>query len=159
MNAGGWSTQIGLHDIGSEVTEFLRDDGERQPVFGVVHEFPHPLLGISVSQPMGAAALAQRLDAGARERRAEGVAAADIVALQVADAAVDDALGSVQAAGFEALGETVREQHLADQAALPHDGVEHAGPAGELHAFGGGAGEPRLATPVVGRLLVPLGRA
>ena len=49
LNAGGWSTQIGLHDIGSEVTEFLRHDGERQAVFGVVHEFPHPLLGVAVA--------------------------------------------------------------------------------------------------------------
>ncbi len=109
---------------------------------------------------MGATAPAQRLDAGARERRAEGVAAAQIVALQVADAAVDSGrrgrrrAGGVQAALFEALGEAVRQQHLADQAALPDHGVDHAGPAGELHAFGGGAGEARLATPVVGRLLV-----
>ena len=46
----------------------------------------------------------------------------------------------------------MRQQDLADQPALPRHGVDHAVPAGELHALGGGAGEPRLGAAVVGRL-------
>ena len=39
-------SQVGLHDVGPEVPEFLRDDGQRQAVLGVVDEFAHALLGV-----------------------------------------------------------------------------------------------------------------
>ena len=88
------------------------------------------------------------------ERRAERLAAADVVALQVADAAVDDALRGVQAMRLEPLGQPVRQEHLADQSALPGHRVDHAVPAGELHAFGGGTGQVRPVAAVVGRLFL-----
>ena len=53
-------------------------------MFNVVHEFPHALPGEAVAQSMRPAALAERLHAGPGKRRAERLAAADVVALQVA---------------------------------------------------------------------------
>ena len=61
-----------------------------------------------MAQSMGAAALPERLDAGARERRAEGMSTAEVVPLQIAHAAVDDAFRGGQAARFEASDESVR---------------------------------------------------
>ena len=57
-------SQIGARYCGSEVAHLLRHDGEGQTVFGVVHEFPHPLLSEAVAQSMRPAALAERLHAG-----------------------------------------------------------------------------------------------
>ena len=134
-------------DIGI-VSHLLGDYGQGEPVLGVPDELPHPRLGIRVAQAVGAAALPERGMAGARERGAERVAAADVVAGDVADAAVDGALGTVETARLEALGEPVRQQDLANEAALADHGVDHAVPAGELNALGGGAGEPRLGAAV-----------
>ena len=36
------------------MAHLLRHDGEREAVFGVVHEFPHSLLGVAVAQAVGA---------------------------------------------------------------------------------------------------------
>ena len=93
---------------------------------------------------------ASRLGAG--ERRGERGAAAHVVALQVAHAAVRHLVGNRAAARLETLDEFVRQHHLAHEAALADHRVDHAVPAGELQALGGGAGQARLGAPVVGRL-------
>ena len=58
------STQIGLRVSRSEVAHFLGHDGKSEPVFRVVHEFPHPRLGKRMSKSVRAAALPERLHAG-----------------------------------------------------------------------------------------------
>ena len=119
-------SQIGSSHVRPEVAHLLGDDGERQPVFRVAHEFPHPLLGVAMAQAVRPARLPERFDAGAREGRAEGVAAADVVAPQVADAAVDDGRRRVEPPVLEAFGEPARQQHFAHEAALPRHGVDDA---------------------------------
>ena len=39
------------------MTHLLRHDREREAVLGVVHQFPHPLLGVRVAHAVRAAAL------------------------------------------------------------------------------------------------------
>ena len=43
------SAQIGFGDIRPEVSHLLRNDGERQKMLGMVHEFSHPGLGVVVA--------------------------------------------------------------------------------------------------------------
>ena len=112
--------------------EFLADDLQRVLVDEVALQFCHALLGVGVPDAVGAAAPAERAVRGPGEAAAPRLAAADVVARQVADAAVGDGRRAVEAALLEALDQIVRDADEARQAALADDRVVRSRPAVEL---------------------------
>ena len=43
------SDRVQARNTGAPVTDLLGHDGEREAVFGVVHQLPDPLLGVAVA--------------------------------------------------------------------------------------------------------------